>query len=212
MKPIPKTSRRIPESQAATEEEIVAAIEDLTPEEENKLLLNARTRISVIGKAALGRNEEDLFNEAITATLGGVQGQKGRRWNKSNVTFFQHLVGAMKSISSHWLEALDEEEADLETDLHRVSDEGENFSPMLNFASNVPSIEREIIAREQVERLENLVRDRTLAALILGGMRDKMNGTTIKELLELSQTQLETEKKWIFRVAREDAKRRGSYV
>jgi len=208
MKPNAKTSRRVPEEHAATQEEIEAAIESLTEEEEGNLLLSARRRISVIGKATLGNGPEDLLQEAITATLEGK-----RRWNKQGgVPFCLHLIGAMRSISSHWLEQFDEDEASLETDLLRQTDEGDVFNPMLGVASETPSVERQMIVREQVERLLSLVSSRELATLIVEGMREGMKSSEIKELLELDRKQYETEMTWIRRKAREDVQRRGAYV
>jgi hypothetical protein len=206
-----KSSRRVPEDKAATFDEVEAAIEALSPEEERRLLLKARTRISVIGRAALRRDEEDLLREAITATLDGTRRGDGRHWNK-NVSFFQHLVGAMRSISSHWLEAFDEQEAFLEADVQSQDEEGHVLNPMLNVKAATPNQDRELIAREQVERLKKLVASRDLAVLIVDGLREGMNGPEIKNLLEISQTQYETEMKWIRRTLRDDAKRRGSYV
>jgi hypothetical protein len=206
-----KSSRRVPEEQAATFEEVERAIEGLSDDEERRLLLKARTRVSVIGRAALRRDEEDLLQEAITATLDGTRRGDGRRWNK-NVSFFQHLVGAMRSISSHWLEALDEQEASLESDLQRQDEEGNIINPMLNVRAPTPNAERELIAKEQVARVREVVAPRDLAVLIVDGMREEMNGPEIKDLLEISQTQYETEMKWIRRSLRSDAQKRGSYV
>jgi DNA-directed RNA polymerase specialized sigma24 family protein len=51
----------------------------------------------------LGRNEDDLISEAIVATA------EGHRVWKPDVDFFQHMLGAVRSISSSWRETRGEE-------------------------------------------------------------------------------------------------------
>jgi len=63
----------------------------------------ARWRVRWLGRKALGRNEDDLISEAIVATA------EGHRVWKPDVDFFQHMLGAVRSISSSWRETRGEE-------------------------------------------------------------------------------------------------------
>src|ERR1043165_7035542 len=109
MKRSDKISRRVPEESAATREEVVAAVEALTHHEYLRLEQDARWRIRGRGRAARGRDWEELLREAISATYEG-----NRRWNKELVDFSRHLIGVMRSTSSHWREQFDPDEALLE--------------------------------------------------------------------------------------------------
>jgi hypothetical protein len=199
MKRTDKASRRVPEDKAASEEEIAAAIEALTKKELHRLKQYSLWRIWVLGRRALGRSHDDLLQEAITATLAG-----DRRWNKESVDFVGHLTGAIRSISWKWGQQFDADEPYLESEVVRTSPEGKETNPMLNATSPAMDARRVTAAKDNLEHVEKLVNERSLAALILAGMCDKMTGPEIKEELEISQTQLETEMRWVRRTLRAD--------
>jgi CheY-like chemotaxis protein len=81
--------------------EIDRAITALTSSELLRLQRFAKFRVRGLGRAASGRDWEDLLGEALYRTLMGADGQNGRNWNKK-VTFVQHLAGAMSSIANVW--------------------------------------------------------------------------------------------------------------
>ena len=85
----------------------------------------ARYRIRGLGRKATGRDHEDLLGEAVQDTLD----LEKRKWNK-RVSFAQHLMGAMRSISSHWREQFDTREPLLESEVFRTTEEGEVLSPL----------------------------------------------------------------------------------
>lgn len=60
--------------------------------------------------------------------------------------------------------------------------------------------------------LEKLVSDsgRSLASLIIDGWREGLTGPEIKETLGISQTELETETRWLRRTARADRDQGGN--
>ncbi len=190
---------------AATRDEIVAAIEVLTPQEHMKLKLYARWRIRGLGRAARGHDWEDLLREAISATYKG-----DRHWYKESVDFCRHLIGAMRSISSHWRDQFDPDEAVLESAVIRVSAEGKVSNPMLNVASSVADPERTLAAKEEVEWIEQIASKNSLAWLIMEGLRDKMTGPQIREALGVSQKDYETAFKWLRRNVRAKINRGGS--
>jgi len=208
MKSNKPASRRVPLEKAASLEEIAVAVESLTGEDWWRLEQYARWRIKGLGRIAQGRDHKDLLHEAIAETCD----PEGRRWNKAEVSFVRHLKGAMQSISSHWREKFDDEEAILEADAIRVGKDGKEVNPLLNVASPLPDAERTLAAKEQLAQVERLVADRPLAALIVGGMRDKMSGPEIKELLGISQKEYETEMRWLYRNVRDKARKAKSHV
>lgn len=209
-----KTSRRIPEEQAASLEEIEAAIESLTKEDSRRLEQFAKWRIRGINRSRSGRNHEDLLQEAIRATLSGVEldAPNDRRWKKGTVNFVRHLIGAMRSISSHWREQFDPDEAFSESEVIRVSPDGKVTNPVRDVASSVPGINRVIEAKAAVEHIERLVAGHSLSSLIIDGLREGMTGPEIQRVLEISQKEYETAMKWLRRTVRADASKEGSNV
>jgi hypothetical protein len=197
MKSTENTSRRIPEDKAASHDEINAAIDALTDQETGRLLQYARWRMRGLGRKSRGQNYEDLLQEAVTATLDGR-----RRWNKESVSFFNHLIGAMRSISNHWGERFDPGEAYLASEVINISPTGEETDPMLEVVSPAPDVADETVAKDEVTLIEKLVAERPLAWLIMDGLVDRMTGPEIRQALEISQTEYETELKWLRRTVR----------
>lgn len=132
-----KLSRRVPEEKAASQDEIQTAIHSLTEAELLRLEKFARWRIRGLGRASGGRDWEDLLGETLTATLDDDH----RRWNKS-VSFVQHLLGAMRSISTAWKKKFDPDEAYLESEITRASSEGKVPSALPEAPSTAPDAER----------------------------------------------------------------------
>lgn len=213
MKANPKISRRIPEEQAASLEEIEGAISALTKEQLRQLRAFAHWRIEWLGRARLGRSEEDLLQDALNSLcIGANSATKGRRWNKDAVDFFGFLIGAIRSISSHWREQFDKDEAWLEADVIHKSPDGEEQNPLLDATSPTNDGRRVTEAKHHVEHIEKIVSMRPLAALIIEGMKDRMTGPEIKEALSLSQNEYETEMRWIRRTVRADASKEKTDV
>ena len=98
-------------SAIATVDEVQAAVEGLSAANLLRLEKFARWRVRGLGRRAGGRDHRDLLQEAMTSTLAG-----DRNWNKAAVHFVGHLLGAMRSISTHWGEQADPEDVLLEAD------------------------------------------------------------------------------------------------
>ncbi|PYN91738.1 MAG: hypothetical protein DMD89_29920 [Candidatus Rokuibacteriota bacterium] len=143
----------MPEERAATPDEVRAALDALGEADLVRLEKFARYRIRGLGRKAEGRDHDDLLGEAIRDTLDPEK----RRWNK-DVSFVRHLVGAMRSISSHWREQFDENEPLLESELLQTTDEGEVLSPLDVVGSGAPGAERILAAKEELERIEKASR------------------------------------------------------
>jgi hypothetical protein len=136
---------------------------------------------------AWGRDHEDLLGEAVADTLDPTK----RRWNK-DVSFVRHLIGAMRSISSHWREQFDPDEPRLESELVRVGEEGDLLSPLDLVGSEAPAADRILEARRQLEAIEKAVADDKTVYDILGGLRAEMSPSEIREVLGLTTTEYET--------------------
>ncbi len=197
MKSTENISRRIPEDKAASHDEINAAIDALTDQDNSRLLQYARWRVRGLGRKSRGQGHEDLLQEAITATLSDR-----RRWNKESVSFFSHLIGAMRSISDHWGERFDPSEAYLASEVITSSSAGEEIDPMLEAVSPAPDVSDETVARDEVAHIEEFCAERPLAWLIMDRLVDRMTGPEIQKDLEITQTQYETELKWLRRNVR----------
>lgn len=179
--------RRVPEERAATPAEIRAALEALSEADHVRLEKYARYRIRGLGRMAGGRDHEDLLGEAVADTLDPTK----RRWNK-DVRFVRHLIGAMRSISSHWREQFDPDEPRLESELVRVGEEGDLLSPLDLVGSEEPAADRILEAKRQLEDIEKAVADDKIVCDILGGMRAEMSASEIREALGLTVVEYET--------------------
>jgi hypothetical protein len=139
----------MPDGTGANRDQVHRAIEELTLGELLKLKHFAAWRMRGLGRAGCGRTWEDLLGEAKLSTLeGAANNASGRRWN-GNVDLVTHLIGAVRSISSHWKRDFDEQEAEPESELPTRIEEGDAISPLDSAVSHAPSQEREVAARQQ---------------------------------------------------------------
>jgi len=180
-------SRSVPAEKAATEAEIIDSIGRLTQAETVRLGTYAKYRIRIIGpRAADGRNHEDLLQQAFTQLLSGA-----RSWNKEK-PFMEVLIGAIRSISSHWAAQYDTEQPKTESDLVITLQDGSTHSPFEEVASKDPGPAHQIESKQLLERIEKLFDGDDEALLVIDGWRKQMTGPEIKEELGLSQLELET--------------------
>lgn len=195
----------MPADRAATPDEVRAALDRLGEADLVRLEKSARYRIRGLGLKAGGRDHDDLLGEAVVDTLDPTK----RRWNK-DVSFVRHLIGAMRSISSHWREQFDPDEPLLESQLVHTTEEGELLSPIDLVGSGAPGAERILEAKEEVERIEKAVADDRVVHDILGGLSAEMSRDEIREALALSVTKYETAMKRFRRHVRPTAAQGGS--
>jgi hypothetical protein len=182
-----KGPRRVPDERAASPVEVRAAVEALSEADHVRLENYARYRIRGLGRMAGGRGHEDLLGEAVVDTLDPAK----RRWNK-DISFVRHLIGAMRSISSHWREQFDPDEPRLESEVVRVGEDGEPLSPLDLVGSEAPAAGRILEAKQQLEAIEKAVVDDKIVSDILGGLRAEMSPSEIREALGLSVAEYET--------------------
>lgn len=182
----------------ASAEEVEYAISRLTTAELLKLDSYANYRIWGLGPYSKGYTKEALLNEALTRTLEGK-----RNWRKSAVDLVGHLIGTMKSISSHWLEEskvykenlhsgqeqdsvdLDNEEKVqrkelLESEVLKETEEGKSLSPIEIAPSLEPDQERIMAAKQQLEGIRQLFSNDQQVLDVMEGLNCEMTGVEIQ--------------------------------
>lgn len=192
-----KRPRRVPEERAATPDEVRTHLEVLHDLDLVRLEGYARYRIRGLGRKAAGRDHNDLLAQAIQDTLDPEK----RRWNR-DASFVLHLIGAMRSISSHWREQFDADEPFLESQLLRITQEGAVVSPLNHVGSDDPGGERMLLAKEEVDRIQKAIADDKVVSDILACLRLEMSPAETRQVLRLSATQYDTAMKRFRRRAR----------
>lgn len=179
----------MPDGTGATGDEVKRAIEALTPAELLRLKHFAGWRLYGLGRAGWGRTWEDLLSEAKLSTLeGATNNGSGRRWNQ-NVDFVTHLVGAMRSISSHWKRDFDEQEAALESELVTRSEESGWISPLDYVPSNGASLDSDLTAREVMDRLSRLYPTNSAVGRVVAGLEKDLTASAIMQSFNLTRSQ-----------------------
>lgn len=184
------------EVKAATQSEVIQAIESLTDQDSERLEQVATNRIFRIGRrAANGRTPEDLLQEAMTRTLDGQ-----RHWYPENVGFVPYLIGAVRSIASEWAghryrNPDSPDYAALESQLIKEDEEGNPVSPFDGLTTRAPNAEDQMVEAEtEAERQallraieQHLAQDEN-ASYVLMGWQDGMDGPAIQEAFGFSET------------------------
>ncbi|HBP88869.1 MAG TPA: hypothetical protein DD706_14375 [Nitrospiraceae bacterium] len=181
----------------ASQEDITKAIESLSDAQLLKLRNFSKLRIRVVWRKASGKSYEDLLSEAILGTFEGE-----RKWFKERVTFISHLLGVIRSISSHWAEKYDRNEGSVKWVNTSIDPDGREIDPIASVPSETPNSERALGAKEQIEKVTEALSKDNMALEVLNGLLEEMKGPDIKEILGLSQTEYETIRKRINRTAK----------
>jgi CheY-like chemotaxis protein len=159
--------------------EVERAIEALTAAEFLRLQQFAKFRIRGLGRAARGRDWEDLLEEALCRMLIGAEDtQNGRHWNR-RVSFVQHLKGAISSIASVWKRQFKEERTYLMSELVTYDAEGHDYSPIDNVLSRHVPADQHLIDKDKEDRVLVLFEDDPVALQLLQGLMDDLKKTEI---------------------------------
>jgi len=159
--------------------EVDRAINALTPTESLRLQTFANFRIRGHGRAACGRNWEDLLGEALCRTLiGSEDTQNGRHWNKK-VSFTQHLVGAMSSIANVWKRQFKEKCTYLTSELFVHDAGGQERSPFDNVPSGCTLADERLIEESEEDRIFTILQDCPDATQVFRGLMDGLNKNEI---------------------------------
>jgi len=178
----------------ATQPEIRAAYHTLTEAELVRLDRYARALIRGLGRRNPGYSGDDILQEAYKATLAGE-----RLWKHGAVDFCRHLAGVMKSLASHLGQKFDRHEGRVAWETAGESLETEANDPLARVVSPLPDAERILSAKQEVARIERLVKDHAHAILILEGIYWGMTGPEIQNELGISKNDYEAIMKWMRR-------------
>jgi hypothetical protein len=126
---------------------------------------------------------EELLFEALERTL-----DDRRRWNRAAIDFVGHLIGAMRSIASHEATRRGLDTVGLTSSMDLIAPENPESS---------------CSAEQQIHRLRTHFGERAdaRALQVLDAMELGCDGPTIREQLDLTQSQLETVVRRIRRAA-----------
>jgi len=190
--------KRVDADIAANRDDVVMAVGSLTHAQQRRLEKFARYRILGLGRKATGRDHEDLQQEALKSTLLGLESEtEGRRWYKNKVDFVGHLIGAMRSIASHWAEAFDEADPLLDSETAFEMEDGEISGALAEAQSTAPDQERRYLAKEKLAQVLGLFQNDDEAVLVLEGIREGWSGPEIMDGLGLSKDKYEAAMKRI---------------
>lgn len=189
MKRSQKSPRRVPDEEAASADEVMAALNSLTLDECLRLERYAQSRVGSLGRGSLSCDASTLLSEAIRATCEGE-----RSWHKTSVDFFGHLIGVIRSKSSHLHRKSASNKTYLDSDVI-----GESGSAVENSPSQAPNQEATLLANEAVERIERAVGERPVAWVIMEALRDGMNRATIMKEFQISGTDYDSNLRWLRR-------------
>jgi DNA-directed RNA polymerase specialized sigma24 family protein len=168
--------------------EVENAIRALTDADSGRLKNFAKKRLQAIGRAAAGNDQEDILHEAIMRTL-----DDRRHWNKHAVSFVEHLMGVIRSVCSGLAEKMEtqkHEEPLLESELEEDS-EDPAVNPYHIAASTKLGPARIAEAKDTLVVVKETFRDDPVVLEIISGLEEGLNGPEIKEILGISQNDLE---------------------
>ena len=152
--------------------EIDRAIKALTSSELLRLQKFAKFRVRGLGRAASGRDWEDLLAEALHRTLIGTEDrQSGRHWNRK-VGFVQHLAGVVSSIASLWKRQFKEKNTFLISELLVCDPEGQERSPFDDVPSRCKPADVGLIEQTEEDQILALLQDSPDATHVFRGLVD----------------------------------------
>lgn len=189
---------------AATCDEVLRAIDALSDAENERIEQFAINRIHRVGRAAAGRDHEDLLQDAVTSLINGT-----RHWYPdAGVSFALCLIGAVRSLSSAWAghrkrNADSPRYAGLDSELSFKTDEGRLSSPLETSASPAPNAEERAVedtvrateiaeAKMLADRILESFADDEPATYVLMGFEDGLTGPEIRAALNMSEPQYRT--------------------
>lgn len=175
-----------PPSEHASIDEVVTALDALTPED----LLRLRQLAKLRSTALVVMGWEDLLNEAIRRVLEGA-----RLWPKA-VPFIAFMVQTMRSIASEERREQQTHATVAEADL--VGADGTPLS-LDQLSSNEVDPPRETAARQLLGRIESLFTGDQAALAVLRGFALGLTPEEIQEAGSLSTTQYATTQRRIRR-------------
>jgi CheY-like chemotaxis protein len=159
--------------------EIDRAIRTLSPSDLLRLQRSAKFRVRGLGRAASGRDWEDLLGEALYRTLMGAEDtHNGRHWNRK-VTFVHHLTGAMQSIANVWKRQFKENNTYLISELSGHNPGGKEQSPFDDVPSGCAAADDRLIRKSEEDRVLTLLQDSPDASHVFQGLANGLSKSEI---------------------------------
>lgn len=159
--------------------EIDRAIKTLTSSDLLRLQRFAQFRVRGLGRAASGRDWEDLLGEALYRTLMGTKDtQSGRHWNR-RVPFVQHLAGAISSIASLWKRQFKEKNTFLISELSVHDPEGKEYSPFDDVPSGCTAADDRLIKSSEENLAFSMLQDSPDASQVFRGLVEGLSKSEI---------------------------------
>ncbi len=188
--------RTINSIQRVSEEEMKTALSNLSDVDCSRLVLYARRRLRLIGRLAAGQREEDLIQTAIVKTLSGE-----RVWPKHKVSIVGHLLGIIRSDTSHMVERYQttvHDEPHLQSEL--ISGEGDfKIDPMeqATISATDPRFtnshfDHQSEVDDMITALLEHLKDDPAALEVLDYLRDNMSGPEIQLKMGISAKEYAT--------------------
>jgi len=166
----------------ATPEQVAAAIKALSAAELLRLTKFAKFRVRGLGHAALGRDYQDLLQEAL------MRGMSVRRWKPGKVDFVRFVIGAMRSTSNAWKTKANRSGGREVLCDDRPTSENE-ASPLAGAESSAPSPDRRTMARAQVEEIEKRFESDPQVSEVIAGLAVGMSGPEIMEAAKMTENE-----------------------
>lgn len=182
--------RAISNIQRVSEEEIKTALSNLSDVDWSRLVVYARRRLQLIRRSAAGQSDQDLIQTAIVKTLSGE-----RVWPKHKVSIVGHLLGIIRSDTSHMMERCNttiHNEPHLQSEL--ITGEGDSkFDPMeqatisaLDPRFTNSNFDHESEVDDLMAALVESLKDDPAALEVLDYLRDNMSGPGIQLKMGIS--------------------------
>lgn len=200
MKGKPKVVKAEAPKRPATSDEVLRAIDSLSDADNERIEQYAINRIHRIGRAAAGRDHQDLMQDAVLRLINGP-----RHWYPDDgLPFAECLIGAIRSLASAWAghrkrNADSPLYAGLDSELSLKNDEGHLTSPFEVIGNGAPSAEEVAIRAEESAESKRLAdaivesfADDEPATYVLMGLEDELSGPEIRAALNMTEPQYRT--------------------
>lgn len=160
-----------------TVDEVKSALDALTPADQTFLMRSA----NLISKSNALTDPKSLLQEACTRAL------TGQRKCRRNLQFVPFLYGAMRSIADSTAKSAKRSMIDPLADLDEAEEE-----QLTADAEDLITPEREVAAREALQRVDDLFKDDEEVRLLLEAMADGLKGQELRDALGWNETQHNT--------------------
>lgn len=196
----PKVVKAEAPKRPASFDEVLRAIDSLSEADNDRIEQYAINRIHRIGRAAAGRDHQDLLQDAVLRLIDGP-----RHWYPDEgLQFVECLIGTIRSLASAWAGHRGRNVdsplyAGLDSELSLKNDEGRLTSPFEMIGNGAPSAEDAVIRNEENAESKRLadaivesLADDEQATYVLMGLEDELSGPEIRAALTMTEPQYRT--------------------